>query len=89
MDRVLKILPLISWCLLGIGALGAGFYIMFRFEYIESAVNPETVKEFARMAAIQNTKREARWCLAKIVLTNSDNSPLNDNLKGRILACAD
>ncbi len=36
-----------------------------------AAVNPDTIKQFAVDNAVLETKREARWCLGKLVLLDA------------------
>ena len=64
------------------GPVGTVATLWFKIEYVVAAVNPETIVEYRVQESIKESKREARWCLSKLIMTQTS-EPI------KYLECAD
>ena len=65
-----------SWwflIILTLGGAGTLITLWFQVQYVIGVVNPEEMLVYKEKTAIQEVKREIRWCLGKMVLADDIN----------------
>jgi hypothetical protein len=65
-----------------VAVMAVVFDLYGRINYVLDVVNPDALVNFQREQAIEEVKRDMRWCLGKAVL-------LDELDRRRILECAD
>lgn len=65
-----------------IAVMAVVFDLYSRINYVLNVVNPDALVAFEKAQAVEEVKRDMRWCLGKAVL-------LDELDRRRILECAD